>query len=392
MADPIFAGSRDSGNRFALDDSDEDGEEPLRGWLLKLGAKGIVKTYKRRFFDFDHSTGHLNYFKKMEDTSCRPPLGYINILATEKIESDDPELKRFKIKLPDRTWNLQTDDQDITLQWISELQLRKQQLLEKRAARARSKSMSRASERSLKSPQSEGNAPSDWLPNEGDAASSKSGKARNRVSVFREAIDAFDDSDDSDQEEPQQSSSYAYPPATEVSQQESPKKSTEESKVDNEELQRLNTELAKAKDTIHILTDSKYLLEENVSQCERELELKDEIIKKLQGQLQSEKEARTQLTRTGYSAVELQKRLVLSQSDLAHSRALLNLYNHRLAGAMEQICHYKALADGALGEYGDREQVWIEQVSSAQQACDQWEQRNRSLQEELAKLDSFNKL
>ena len=75
---------------------------------------------------------------------------------------------------------------------------------------------------------------------------------------------------------------------------------------------------------------------------------------------------------------------VWSQIDLAQTKAQVNLHNHRLAGAMEQICYYKSLADGAVG-IGDRETVWLEQLESAQQAIELCETRNQILQEELAK-------
>lgn len=82
------------------------------------------------------------------------------------------------------------------------------------------------------------------------------------------------------------------------------------------------------------------------------------------------------------SAGQLQERLVWSQTDLAMARSLVDLHNHRLAGAMEQICYYKSLADGAVG-IGDRETVWLEQLANSQQAIELCEARNKALQEQL---------
>lgn len=61
-----------------------DGGGPtLCGWLWKLGAKGLVKTSKWRYFVFDEFTGHLNYFKTEDSTV--PPLGSVLLLCLPPI-------------------------------------------------------------------------------------------------------------------------------------------------------------------------------------------------------------------------------------------------------------------------------------------------------------------
>lgn len=75
-----------------------------------------------------------------------------------------------------------------------------------------------------------------------------------------------------------------------------------------------------------------------------------------------------------------------SQSELAHTRALLDLFNQRIAGAMEQIAYFKAVADGAGGVRDAREAVWLSQLASAQQACAASEARNESIQDEVEQL------
>ena len=74
--------------------------------------------------------------------------------------------------------------------------------------------------------------------------------------------------------------------------------------------------------------------------------------------------------------------IALARPPLVLPRALVDLHSHRLAGAMEQICYYKSLADGAVG-IGDRETVMLEQIESAQHAIDLCELRNKNLQEKL---------
>lgn len=85
----------------------------------------------------------------------------------------------------------------------------------------------------------------------------------------------------------------------------------------------------------------------------------------------------------GLSMQELQQRLILSQSELAHTRALVDLYNHRLAGAMELAALYQSMVDGAAV---DPEAVRVslqEQLERAQQACMESDERSKALQEEL---------
>ena len=100
--------------------------------------------------------------------------------------------------------------------------------------------------------------------------------------------------------------------------------------------------------------------------------MKDQLLRQLEGQLKKEKEDRERQQRYGLSPEELQSRLAWSQSDLAHTRygrrrarlrishawsplaclkplicplsstrALLDLFNLRIAGAMEAIAVYK---------------------------------------------------
>lgn len=71
---------------------------------------------------FDDQTGLLHYYKRQDGANS---LGFIDIRATRSIESEDPELKRFKLVLPTRTWHLATGDQDLTIRWMDELHVRK---------------------------------------------------------------------------------------------------------------------------------------------------------------------------------------------------------------------------------------------------------------------------
>ena len=47
----------------------------LRGWLMKLGAKGLFKSYKRRWCVFRSSFGKLFY----GETPAADPLGFVDV-------------------------------------------------------------------------------------------------------------------------------------------------------------------------------------------------------------------------------------------------------------------------------------------------------------------------
>eukprot|EP00037_Helgoeca_nana_P034587 m.422088 g.422088 ORF g.422088 m.422088 type:complete len:451 (+) comp36003_c0_seq1:240-1592(+) len=100
------------------------------------------------------------------------------------------------------------------------------------------------------------------------------------------------------------------------------------------------------------------LLEKEVVDMDRELTLKDKAIELLQRQLRAEQEARREETRYGITFADLQARLVRSQTELAHTKAVLDLQNHRIAAAMHQVTYYKSVVDGS-GTNRKKEQALI---------------------------------
>jgi hypothetical protein len=88
--------------------------------LLKRGEKGLIKSFKSRWFVYDDESGYLRYFKNNKE---RLSLGYgspkphvelsidraINLMKATSIEQDDKNGKRLNIKLPNRTYCLQAE-------------------------------------------------------------------------------------------------------------------------------------------------------------------------------------------------------------------------------------------------------------------------------------------
>ena len=102
--------------------------------------------------------------------------------------------------------------------------------------------------------------------------------------------------------------------------------------------------------------------------------------------LQSELDAREREKNLGLSREELQQRLQWSQANLAHTRALLSLYEHRVAGAMECVALYKAIADGLSDTDRQRDDNWQNQLQDTRLALYASEERSSALQEELHAL------
>ncbi len=64
---------------------------------------------------------------------------------------------------------------------------------------------------------------------------------------------------------------------------------------------------------------------------------------------------------------ELQARVVLSQSEIVYTRSLVDLMSVQLATAMEQICYYKSMLDGASRAEGSPEDMLSAQLQRARE-------------------------
>ena len=59
---------------------------------------------------------------------------------------------------------------------------------------------------------------------------------------------------------------------------------------------------------------------------------------------------------------ELRDRLQKSQMELAHTRAMLDLQNHRLGGSMEMIAYFKSVVEGSHRDTGKEKDMLMEQL------------------------------
>ena len=95
----------------------------LCGYLTKLGVKGIIKSWKRRWFVYDHRRCLLHYYHKPQDVEA---LGNINIAnASFNVRADDKAM--FEISSEGRTYQLQAPDRNTMLFWLQELQARRRE-------------------------------------------------------------------------------------------------------------------------------------------------------------------------------------------------------------------------------------------------------------------------
>ncbi|XP_047145794.1 TBC1 domain family member 2B isoform X1 [Hydra vulgaris] len=101
----------------------QENEQRLCGYLLKLGAKGILKGWKHRWFVYDNRRCMLYYYRKPQDSE---PLGCIDIsICTFSYSADEKSL--FQISSNDRTYHLQAENRNAMMFWLQELQARRRE-------------------------------------------------------------------------------------------------------------------------------------------------------------------------------------------------------------------------------------------------------------------------
>ncbi|KAJ8037775.1 TBC1 domain family member 2B [Holothuria leucospilota] len=108
----------------------------LCGYLDKLGEKGIIKTYKKRWFVFDNQRCMLCYYRSHEVVV---PLGSIPIAnATFSFNPSDSERPgNFSITVEGRVYQLQAKDYHTKMYWLQELQERRKSYSQLRTSLAR---------------------------------------------------------------------------------------------------------------------------------------------------------------------------------------------------------------------------------------------------------------
>eukprot|EP00038_Savillea_parva_P028822 m.67158 g.67158 ORF g.67158 m.67158 type:complete len:543 (-) comp8418_c0_seq2:135-1763(-) len=130
---------------------------------------------------------------------------------------------------------------------------------------------------------------------------------------------------------------------------------------------RLEEQLMAAAEELKGRDEAIALLEKEVVDMDRELTLKDKAIELLRRQLRAEQDARREETRYGVTFSELQERLIKSQTELAHTKAVLDLQNHRIAAAMHQVTYYKSVVGGAAPSKTKEQALIFEQLVAQDQ-------------------------
>ncbi|XP_038053263.1 TBC1 domain family member 2B-like [Patiria miniata] len=123
-------------------------EVKLCGYLNKMGDKGIIKTYKTRWFVFDRQRCRLYYYRTPHDLL---PLGSIDIAnATFNFEANDStSTGQFHISTGGRIYHLQAKDRHTMMFWLQELQERRRAYSHQRTSLQRDKSLGHVSPTSV---------------------------------------------------------------------------------------------------------------------------------------------------------------------------------------------------------------------------------------------------
>ncbi|XP_001626296.3 TBC1 domain family member 2B isoform X2 [Nematostella vectensis] len=116
-----------------LDKSKKQSATPkLCGFLNKQGEKGLIKTWKTRWFVYDERRCRLYYYRTPQDCV---PLGSIDLgNATFSFEVDPTaeRLNKFDICTPARDYHLQAKDKQTMMFWLQELQTRRREYSKRR--------------------------------------------------------------------------------------------------------------------------------------------------------------------------------------------------------------------------------------------------------------------
>jgi hypothetical protein len=99
--------------------------EKLEGFLLKQGAKGFRKSFKKRWFALH--TNRLYYFHNKGDTQS---IGFIDImLASSILPSGSAKSCEFQINTPGRTYTLVASTEQEMKSWVNALNNHRQKLI-----------------------------------------------------------------------------------------------------------------------------------------------------------------------------------------------------------------------------------------------------------------------
>lgn len=335
---------------------------PLCGWLGKRYKRtgdfddSTVVTYTQRYFIYNADTAKLCYFRRApgdSDTANPPVLGWASLAAvTAIVPGGDAGMREFRMVLPTCLWELVTAGPEETVDWVEGLLTRKQRLTRPPAGE-----------------------PDAWEDEATISAEQLSGVPADpatppSLTAIAAATAAVDDAP-----------ALAPPAAT-------PSITSGATLGEYEQLRVARDDYKDRIKTLRSDLNAKAavaeLLRDELATSERMVGLLNEAADFVRKQLEAEREAfRAEVRGGAVRGAELQARLLASQLDLAHTRALLDLDDHRLTAARELLCHYKSLADGFDGDQAVRARCWREQLDAGAQALAQSELRNKSLADEL---------
>eukprot|EP00056_Hartaetosiga_gracilis_P013527 m.224946 g.224946 ORF g.224946 m.224946 type:complete len:425 (+) comp13857_c1_seq1:1834-3108(+) len=341
-------------------------ELPLCGWLKKRGAKFPYR-YIYRWFKYNEHQGHLEYYKSDKSTDR---MGHIDLGQVSKIRVDDASGKKFTLVCPTREWHLQAmRAQDMTV-WMDEILIRQEKLKMQRS-------------QNVVFQDGDGSDSEDGEDDEEviDLDAIKAAEEEYSAALTADVIDGLQD--DSEAEDNQITGTSS---ATTTSSTTTRVEYVCDPKI-LQAMQKLKEKNKKLEEENALLRETARIDAENLYTKERELTLKDQTIQQLQVKLTKEKEALEKQMRDGFTVEELSARLAWSKIDLAHSSSLLDLSNHRLAGAMVMVALYKAMSGGAVFSEEVEDEHWEVMVENLTTSLDNSQVHIESLRQRIEQLE-----
>jgi hypothetical protein len=97
----------------------------LCGFLKKQGEKGLIKSFRQRWFMFDEKEGKLYYKYNNDNTEA---IGFIDINSALQIRASSDNVTMFHIEVVGRVYNLQAKNEEERNLWVNGLRRHKDML------------------------------------------------------------------------------------------------------------------------------------------------------------------------------------------------------------------------------------------------------------------------
>lgn len=97
----------------------------IKGFLCKKGEKGLVQSWRKRFFIIRKNSNYIEYYRNVPTVNTEP-LGVIDIGNIQKVQITETVKKvknewQFHLVTPKRIYFLFANEENIMINWMNEI-------------------------------------------------------------------------------------------------------------------------------------------------------------------------------------------------------------------------------------------------------------------------------